>query len=116
MFEGPREIREVVEADGEGNFLGQSTLMVKAFAGSLQPVAQQMLAEACALLPHATHIKCAACAFVQHRARFTRQVYPEKTRITRRVLGMAWVLLRYIQALGPAKALVKGIGVRSQHC
>ena len=88
-FERPREIREIVEADGVGDFLGQCAWMGEAFAGPLQPVAQQMLAEACALLAHATHIQCAACALVQHCARITRQVDPEKTRITRRARGIA---------------------------
>ena len=49
-FERPREIREIVEADGVGDFLGQCAGMGEPFTGPLQPVAQQMLAEACALL------------------------------------------------------------------
>ena len=49
-FERPGEIRKIIEADGVGDFLGQCTLMGEAFARPLQPVAQQMLAEACALL------------------------------------------------------------------
>ena len=49
-LERPGEIREVVEADGIGDFLGQCAWMGEPFAGPLQPVAQQMLAKACALL------------------------------------------------------------------
>ena len=59
-FERPGEIREIVEADGVGDFLGQCAWIGEAFARPRQPVAQQMLGEARALLAHATHIQCAA--------------------------------------------------------
>lgn len=43
-------MREIVKADGTGDFLGQSTWIGKPLARPIQPVAQQMLAEACAVL------------------------------------------------------------------
>ena len=49
-LEGPGEIREVVESDGVSHFLGECARMGAAFASPLYPVAQQMLAEADALL------------------------------------------------------------------
>ena len=85
-FECPGEIREIVEADGVGDFLGQCAWMGEAFARPRQPVAQQMLAEACALLAHATHIHCAACALWSSTVRASR------VRLTQRKLAIRGVL------------------------
>ena len=49
-LEGPSEIGQIVEPDGIGNFLGQCAWMGQAFAGPLDAVLQQVLAEAPAVL------------------------------------------------------------------